>query len=170
LKIRLLYANLLCMEDKKTKTLLSWTAPEFIYHNKTRAWFIVLGIVSAALLIISLLLKNYFGALLVPIASFLIYVHARKQPRQLTIAITDEYINIGQFLSLAHKEITSFWIFEEPSIRSLSLETKKVLQPKISVLLAGQNPAAIREILIKFVPEKKHEEYFTDIIARKIKF
>ncbi len=158
------------MENKPNQILLSWTAPEFIRYEKTRGWFIALGIIAAGFFIISILMKNYFFALLVPIASFLIYIHARKQPRQLTIAITDEYINIGKFLSLAHKEITSFWIFEDPSIRSLSLETKKVLQPKISVLLAGQNPAAIREILIKFVPEKKHEEYFTDIIARKIKF
>jgi len=158
------------MDKPETKTLLSWTAPEFIYYAKTRTWFVVLGIISAVLFIIFLLLENYIFAFLILIAALLTFVHAQKRPRQITIKITSEGINIGEYLSLTHKEIISFWIFKEPDLKSLHLETKKILQPKISVLLANQDPAAARESLIKFIPEKKHEEQLIDVIARKLKF
>jgi len=158
------------MENESNKILLSWTAPEFIYYAKTRTWFAVLGIVAAGFFVAILLMKNYFFALLVPIAAFLIYVHAQKKPRQITIKITDKNIDIGEYLSLTHKEVLSFWIFEEPEIRSLSLETKKFLRPKIPVLLGHQEPNAIRKILINFIKEKRHEEPLTDILARKLKF
>ncbi len=158
------------MENKPNQILLSWTAPEFIRYEKTRGWFIALGIIAAGFFIISILMKNYFFALLVPIASFLIYIHAQKHPRKITVKITGEGIDLGDNLSLSYKEIISFWIFEEPEIRSLSLETKKFLQPKISILLKDQEPAAVREALINFVKERKQEENLTDIIARKLKF
>ncbi|MBU2037104.1 hypothetical protein KJ866_02825 [Patescibacteria group bacterium] len=158
------------MTIKEPRTLLSWTAPEFIYHPKTRTWFLALGIIAAGLFAAIILMKNYFFALLVPIASFLIYVHAQKRPRQITVTITAENIKVSNSLSLPHKEIISFWIFEEPEIRALSLETKKILQPKISLPLGSQKPAVIRDLLINFVKEKKQEESLTDIIARKLKF
>lgn len=158
------------MEQKETKILLSWTAPEFVYYAKTRTWFTALGIIAAAFFITAILMKNYFFALLIPVAVFLIYIHARKQPRRLTVEITDQDIRVGKYLSFDHKDITSFWIFEESETKTLSLETKKILHPKISILLGEQEPAAIREALKNFIKEKKHEELFTDIVAKKLKF
>ncbi len=158
------------MTNKELPILLSWTAPEFIYHAKTRAWFVSLWIIAAGFFLATILMKNYFFALLLPLASFLIYIHAQKRPRQITVKITNEGINLGKNFSLPHQEIISFWIFEEPEIRSLSLETKKFLQPKILILLGAQEPSSIRKALINFVKEKKQEEHLTDIIARKLKF
>lgn len=164
------YATLEAMEQESNETILSWTAPEFVYYEKSEAWFAVFGILAAALLVVSLLMKNYFFALLVPIASFLIYVYAKKHPRKITVKLTEERIHIGEYFSLAHKEITSFWIFEEMETKILSLETKKALYPKISVLLADEDPREIREAVSRFVKEKKHEENLIDILARKLKF
>ena len=158
------------MEPESNKIILSWTAPEFIRYEKTRGWFIWLGVIAVGFFIISLLMKNYFFALLVPIAAFLIYVQAQKYPRKLTVKITENGIEIENFLTIARKEIISFWIFEELENRILSLEVTKFLRPKILILLADQNPALVREVLTKFVKEKKQEENLTDIIARKLKF
>jgi hypothetical protein len=158
------------MEQKEIKNLLSWNAPEFVYYPKTRTWFAVLGIITVGFFITAILMKNYFFALLIPIAAFLIYIHAQKQPRRITIKITTESVHIGEHQSFNHKDITSFWIIEEPEIRILSLETKKPLQPKITILLEDQEAAAVKEALKNFIKEKKHEESFADIIAKRLRF
>ena len=158
------------MDNLKNKILLSWTTPEFIRYEKTRSWFIGLGIIAAGFFIVSVLIKNYFFALLVPIAAFLTYIHAQKYPRKLTVKITESGIEMENFLSIQHKDISSFWIFEEPENTNLSLETKKFLQPKITILLADQKPEIVREAIVKFVKEKKQEESLIDIIARKLRF
>ena len=162
--------NIYTMESESNIIILSWSAPEFIRYEKTRGWFIGLGIIAVGFFIISILMKNYFFALLVSIAAFLTYIHAKKYPRKLTINITEGGIEIENFLTLKYKEIISFWIFEESENMSLSLETKKFLQPKISVLLADQKPETVREAMVKFVKEKKQEESLIDIIARKLRF
>ena len=164
------YGNLEAMEQEPNKIILSWTAPEFVYYEKTDAWFIGFGILSAALFVVSVLMKNYLFALLILIASFLIYIYAKKHPRQITIKITEEHIHIGKSFLLAHKEIVSFWIFEEPEIKILSLETKKVLYPKISVILSDINSDEIRETMARFIKEKKHEEHLIDVFSRKLRF
>ncbi len=158
------------MENKEAKILLSWTAPEFVYHPKTRVWLAAMGIIAAGFFLMAVLIKNYFLALLVPIAAFLIYVHAQKRPRQITIKLTSAGVGTEESFSLAYSEISSFWIFEETEIKSLGLVTKKLFQPKILLPLGNQETSIIRNILIDFIKEKKQEEDFTDIIARKLKF
>ena len=158
------------MDNSVNKILISWTAPEFIYYEKTNAWFAAFGILAAALFIVSILMKNYFFALLVPIASFLIFIYAKKHPRQITVKITEEHIHIGEYFSLPHKEIISFWIFEEPEIKILHLETKKIMYSKISVLLADKDPDEVRKVIAQFIEEKKREENFIDMLARKLRF
>lgn len=158
------------MNEQENKILLSWTTLEFIYHAKNRTWLISFGIIAVGLFIAAVLIKNYFFALLVPIASFLIYVHAQKRPRQITVNITAENINIPNILSIPYKEIISFWIFEESEINGLSLETKKLLQTKIFIPLGDQEPATLRHLLLTFIKEKKQEDSLIDIIARRLKF
>ncbi|HRY52893.1 MAG TPA: hypothetical protein P5089_03605 [Candidatus Portnoybacteria bacterium] len=158
------------MEEKPKNIISSWTAPEFIRYEKTRTWFIVLGAITVGLLVTAILTKNYFFALLILISSFLVYIHAQKHPRKITIKITDEEIEIGNNFSLSHKEILSFWIFEDSEIKTLSLETKKILRPKITLLLENTKTNEIKESLLRFIKEKKHEESIPDIIARKLKF
>ena len=101
------------MDSTENKIILSWTAPEFIRYEKTKSWFVGLGIITVGFFIVSLLMKNYFFALIVPIAAFLIYIHAQKYPRKLTVSVTEDGIEIENFLSIQHKDIAYFWIFKE---------------------------------------------------------
>jgi predicted membrane metal-binding protein len=159
--------------DKKqiteNKIFLSWTTPEFAYHKKGLAWFIVLALIAIVFFIIALIMQNYIFALLVLLASFLIYIQALKKPPKIKVAIAEEGITVQETL-FPYKELSSFWLFEEMEIRTLSLESKKLLRPRISIPLAQQNPNEIRQILIGFIPERKQEETLIDVIARKIRF
>ncbi len=156
-------------EIAKNKIIVSWITPEFTYHKKGLGWFIALALIAIVFFIIALIMQNYIFALLVLLASFLIYIQALKKPPKIKVAIAEEGITVRETLFL-YKELSSFWLFEEPEIRILSLESKKLLRPRISIPLAQQNPNEIRQILIGFIPERRQEETLTDMLARKIKF
>lgn len=159
------------MDEKPTenKIFLSWTTPEFIYHKKGPGWFVALALIAVALFAIALIMRNYIFALLILVASFLIYIQALKKPPKIKIVISGEGITIQETF-FPYKELSSFWLFEEPEIRTLNLESKKLLRPRISIPLAQQNPSEIRQTLIGFIPEKRQEETLIDMLARKIKF
>ena len=156
-------------DQKENLILLSWFAPEFVKHEKSAPWFWVLGIMSLAMIIISLIMKNFLFVLIVVLAAFLIYIQAKKHPRKIKIFLTEKGITIEE-KNYDWKEFRSFWIFQEPEIKSLSLISKKITQPQIYIPLNEQSPEKIKEVLIKFLPEKEQEESLIDAITRRIRF
>ena len=157
------------MQTHQKKILLSWTAPEFTRHEKSPAWFITLGVIIGLFFIAALLMQNYFFALLVLLAGGLIYIHALKHPRTLTFSLTEEGFKVGDRL-FPLQELKSFWVFEDQEILILSIETTKALYPQLHIPLGNQKPEAIRQEIIKLLPEKEQKESLIDLFARKIKF
>ena len=157
------------MPTSDSKIILSWSAPEFVRHDKGPAWFIILGIVVGIFFIISLLMKNYFFAVLILMAGGLIYIHALKHPRTLKFSLSEEQLKVGDHI-FHLSDLKSFWIFEDPDVRLLRLETKRTFMPQLHLPLGDQQPQTLRQAFIQFIPEKKQQESLIDIFSRKIKF
>jgi len=158
------------MDKESDKILISWTAQEFIKKEKGRAWFIVLSIIALSLFVIGILIKNYIFSIIIALSFFLIFIQALRHPQKIKTEIFEDHIAVDDILKVVFKEISSFWIFEEAGFNTLCLETNKLSRPKIYLPLGHQTPDKIRQILTKFIPEKKQEESLIDIIAKKINF
>ena len=155
--------------QKNNEFSISWAAPEFVRYEKSQGWFIALAIIGLALIAVALLTQNYLFALIIIMATFLIYIQAKKHPRKINFAISDKGVDVDG-KRYFHNELKSFWIFEDSAPPILSILTKKIIQPHLEIILGSQEPEKIKKILIKFLPEKKQEETFSDIIVRRIRF
>lgn len=147
---------------------MAWTAPEFSYQEKSPAWFVVFGAIALLFFIIALLMKNYIFALVILLAAFVVYLEAKKYPREIRFAISEEGIIIDE-KKILYEHITSFWVFERPE-RYISLHSKKLLQSRIHIPVGDQNPQKIRALLSHFAKEIEHEESVIDIFSRRLKF
>ena len=160
-------------QESKTKNLkpnLEWTALEFESYPKNRTWLLVSGTIAVSLSLWAIFNKNFLFLLLIGLAYFSLAVFAFKQPRQIRFAITPSGIMIDKTLYL-FKDLKSFWIFEQgPQIKELSLVSRKTLMPYIKVPLGQQNPAVVRQKLIKYLPEKRQEESLIDNLARYFRY
>ncbi|MBI2639621.1 MAG: hypothetical protein HYW90_01875 [Candidatus Sungbacteria bacterium] len=160
------------MEEKRedNKTYITWEAQEYDHMPKGRWWFVVLGVLVAAIAVAAILLENYFFAAFIVIAGILISWFGVSGPQKIRFVITAQGIELGgRFHSFG--EIRSFWIFYDPPLfKELSLESKKMFMPRIRVPLGEVDPARVREILIRFLAEKKHEEPIVPLISRALKF
>jgi len=153
-----------------TKIHLEWTTPEFEYHNKSKNWFIITGIIAGILFLIAIFTKNFLFGLLIGISYFLITTYSMKKPDDIKVSIIPKGIKINKAL-YDFDNLRSFWIFyDPPKIRELSLRSKKMVMPYIKIPLGGQNPVEVRKVLIKYLPEKKHKESTIDNLARNLKF
>jgi len=149
---------------------IEWIAPEFEQHQKSKSWFITIGIISGILFILAVFTKNLLFALLIGLSYFTISTYAIKKPRDIKLAITPKGIKIEKTI-YDFENLRSFWIFyNPPEIRELSIRSKKMIMPYIKIPLGEQNPVEIRKILIKYLPEKKHKESLIDNIVRQIGF
>ncbi len=159
-------------ENNKENTLINieWQAPEFEKHPKGIGWFIAVGIAALALFTISLLSKDYIFLITIILAVFTVFIYALKEPRSVTFKITGQGITIDD-KNYRYSDLISFWIFyDPPETKELSIRSKNWYMPMIGIPLGEQNPVALREILIKFIPEEKQEPSLINIISRALRF
>ena len=151
-------------------SLLSWQAPEFTKYKKGKVWFIILFLIAAGLIALALFWKSITMVILIILGSFVVLIYALKEPVVVKIEITPKGIKVEDRL-YAFSEIKSFWIFyEPPEIKEISLYLKKPLFPNVFIPLGDLDPNQARRILLKFLPEKRHQESLFDILARKLRF
>lgn len=153
-----------------TPTKLEWVAPEFVKYKREKSWFILPGLVALALIIIAIILKNFLFTVGIIIAAFIVYFYAVKEPRKIKFSISGKGIQVDNQI-FPFENLKSFWIFyNPPEIKELSVRSKKMFIPYIKLPLGDQNPAEIRKLLLRFIPERKHQESMVDTWARRLRF
>lgn len=151
-------------------TFLEWDAHEYHHYPKSQRWFAGMGVVTAVFALFGFLTGNIFFALFVLVAAFVIYLFAIREPRIVSNALTAQGVRAGNRL-FDYEDLESFWIFYEiGGIKELSIETKRGLISHVRMPLGEAEPVAVREILIQFVPEKRHEESLANILSRLVGF
>lgn len=158
---------------KKTQPTLQefeWRAPEFAKKAKTKSWFIIPAIITIALGIFALLSDNFLFLIAIILAFFIFYIYANKEPRIISFKINERGVEIDDRLH-DFDSLRSFWIFyDPPEQKELSLRSKKTFLPYIRIPLEKENPNEIRKFLLKFLPEKRHNESIIDVWMRRAGF
>jgi hypothetical protein len=155
---------------KNNDNLIAWSAPEFTKYEKDFSWFAITGIIAAIIFAISLFTKNYVFAIVIILSVFSLYIWSQKEPRKYKFKINPKGITIGKN-TYSYDNLKSFWIFyDPPKIKYLSVESKKIIMPRIVIPIGEEDPNKIRELLIKFLPEKEQEESLTDVLGRHLRY
>jgi c-di-AMP phosphodiesterase-like protein len=72
-------------------------------------------------------------------------------------------------ISYRYNDLRSFWIEYQPGyLKELSFQSKKWYHSYIKIPLNQENPLEIREFLLAFLPEERHEDTIIEIISRKL--
>ncbi len=148
---------------------INWQAPEFTYFEKSKSWFLISGLITAALFAWAIFSKNMLFALLIALGYFSLTAFAFKKPKLINLTISSHGIKINDAL-YSFDNLKSFWIFyNPPGVKEISLRSKKTIMPYIKIPLGNKNPAEIRQFLIKYIPEKRHPESLLDNLAKSLK-
>jgi hypothetical protein len=160
-----------------TPTKIEWTALEFKKYKKGKKWFVFPALLALAVIIAAILLKNLLLVIATILTVFVVYIYAKKEPRKIKFSISGNGVQIDQIV-YKFEDLKSFWIFYEPAspaggppeVKEISIRSKKAFMPYIKIPLNDQNPAEIRRLLLKFLPEKKHKESVIDEWTRRSGF
>lgn len=157
-------------EEPPQKTEIVWETPEYLYYPKSPDWYWAVGIISLALVIIAIFTGNLLFAILAIVAGFTIALWGARKPKKITLCLGGSGIRINERL-YHYQELISFWIhYNPPAIKEISILTKSTFLPYLRIPIGNENPAEIRALLTRFLPEKIQEESLVDIVARVLKF
>ena len=140
------------------EVLAGWEIPEFTKPSRKKQWYLYFSIIMAALLIYAYFERNLFFAVIIVLFLIIYIVLERRQPEQVTFAITEDGIVIGRKF-IEYQMFDSFHIiYYPPEVKNLYLVQKNMLKPLINVPFLDENPAEVRKILLEYLPEDLEKE------------
>lgn len=157
--------------EQHDEVIISWKAPEYIQHEKSKNWYIAAIIVGLLLIIMSIVTQNYTMTLaLVVFAIVYPYVQTKHPPKEIEIKLTRMGIRVGKMF-FPYTHVKAFWIvYHPPFVKTLNLQVHKRFTKDLVVQLNDQDPNVVREFLCTQVPEWEGKaEPITDMLVRLLK-
>jgi hypothetical protein len=153
-----------------SKTNFSWTASEYIDHQRGASWYIMLIIGTAVLAALSYFLtKEYFTVGIILVVGVTVGIYARQKPRQLKYELTESGLEIGG-KPYAYGLFKSFSLVKDGTLNSVQLMPLKRLMPPISAYYDGADEETITDILGAHLPYEDRQLDRVDRLSRRLKF
>ena len=150
--------------------LLTWKAPEYIYHEKSFLWFIIAAIVAFLLVIYGLETYGWTFCVAVVVFAGVYYMFYRHKPEIIDVKLSRIGVKVGRHV-FPYSNIRNFWIvYDPPFVKKIYFRMMSKLHPDIFVPLDGVDIAEVKHILSKYVEEIKGKaEPISDTLVRFFK-
>lgn len=151
--------------------VIEWTASEYIDHEKRKSWFVILFIVSVAVLAAIFFISggDKFTMAVVAVVAVLFGVVAAKKPRTLGYKISPQGIQIDQKV-LPYDNFRSFTIIDTTAVHSVQLQSLQRFTPPISIYYPPEMEDSIVRSLGDHIPYEDRKLDIIDRIMSSIRF
>ena len=149
---------------------VSWTASEYIAHQKSGSWYFGLlaaGSVLAA--IIFLLTRDVVTLVTIIVVTILFGVFASRKPRVLQYELNESGITIAE-KHYVYEEFKSFSVHDEGGVRSLFLLPMKRFMPGLSLYYPPDQEDQILQTISLYLPHEDREPDPVDRLMKRVRF
>lgn len=157
-------------QTEQSAGIVQWKASEFIDHQKSSLWFIVLalgGVAGGGLMY--LITRDILSTVVVVVAAAAFGIYASKKPRTLTYSLTPTNLKIDQ-KTYRYDEFKSFSLHQEGALYSIVLDPIKRFTPPLTIYFAGDDGEQIFDALAQHLPHEERSQDPIDNLMRKIRF
>lgn len=149
---------------------ISWTASEFIAHQKSPVWYMLLFLAGAAIATLSYFLtKDWVSTGSIAIIAVIFAVYAGHKPRVLEYRLDRDGLTIGGKL-YAYGEFHSFAVMDEGAIPSIVFMPLKRFMPTLTIYYDPKDEDTIVSILAERLPLEQRKRDAIDSVLHKIRF
>lgn len=150
--------------------VLNWEASEYMLHDKSFLWYVVLVIGAAALgAVFYFVLKDISSLIVVVLLLIAVFVYSKRQPHTLAYSITESSLIIGH-KEHHFEEFKSFSVISEDGIENITLIPVKRFAPPLSIYFDPNDRTTIVEALSAHLPQVERSQDVIDQLSRKLKF
>ncbi len=155
-------------EAQKTERIssISWKFPDWERKERGRRWYILAGIFIAICLFASFFdiknwrpvfmgyNSNFLFALIIVLAGIVMFINERRDPLEIEFFADGDGVQIGEKF-YDYDILKDFSILYKPkdSLARLYFEFKNPVRPRISLAIEEQDPIAIRNFFLRYLPE-----------------
>ena len=151
-------------------TPVTWSASEFVSHQKTTSWYIGLGAVSAVVtLLVFLITRNLLSGIVVAMACMALGVFAARAPQTKTFEINTAGVVVEGKI-FPYSMFKSFSIIDDEAVSCIWLRPLKKLMPTVVMYYGPEEEEQIVQMLDNFLPQEDRQHDVVDRISRRIRF
>ncbi|MCX6780401.1 MAG: hypothetical protein NT034_04490, partial [Candidatus Magasanikbacteria bacterium] len=155
--------NILNSEVNIGDVQYEWNVNEYERHERSKNWYVAIGILGAILVGYGVVSGNYLFALITVLFGIILFMQDMVEPMEVYFALTNTGVVIGKKY-YRYSELNNFWIiYNPPATKNLYFSQNSLLRHRVQVPLYDFDPRPIRDYLNQFL----EEECFT--IAQKTK-
>lgn len=155
----------------ESKPDVSWTATEFIAHEKTPLWYLAL-IVATALLaaLVKLISHDNVSMVVIIVIGVIIWVTAGRQPRSLQYLLDAKGVTVNRAFR-AYGEFKSFAIVQEEQLNSIVFLPLKRFTLPLSLHVSPEETDQVVAKLSDYLPnDQAHGHDSMDRFVQRMRF
>ncbi len=149
---------------------ITWTASEYIAHQKTAQWYVKLGVSAIVLaFLVWLITKDKISAAVVMIGAAVLGGYGARPPRELQYQLDFDSLTIGN-KPYPLDAFKSFSIDDNQAFSSVNLIPLKRFAPGLTIYYSLDDEEQIVNILSKRLPLEEHRADPIDTLMHRIRF
>ena len=149
---------------------ISWTASEFVAHEKTTGWYLALaGIAVALAALIFLIARDIISIIVVLVAATAFGVLGGRKPQQKHYSLNASGLTIGQ-RHYGYHEFRSFSVVPEGAFSSIVFMPLKRFAPLTTIYYAPEDEDKIIDTISVNLPFEERKSDPIDNLMTRIRF
>ena len=149
---------------------VSWTASEFVAHEKSAGWYGGLAAVAAVVAaLVYLLTRDIISTAVVLICGGAFGVLGGKKPRQLQYHLDSSGVTIGS-KHFDYEMFRSFSVVPEGAFSSIVFMPLKRFAPLTTIYYAPEDEGKIINILTDRLPFEERKDAMIDSLMKRVRF
>lgn len=155
---------------KKKGIEIIWKAAEYEHAPKDVSWYWLIGSGAFFLLLLALWQKNFFFAVFIILAAFLVIGFGKRRPQIIDFKVNDEGIEIGKKF-IAYEGLEHFAVRSRPEhLDEIILKKKTAINPFVHVPIDSKLGEKVRALLLEKLPQEEHQESLVDLFSEWLGF
>ena len=149
---------------------ISWTASEFISHEKSTGWYLALGLASVlGAIIVFTIFRDWVTTSVILMAGLALGVYGGWRPKQQQYGLTASGLSVGQRF-FAYEDFRSFSVVDEGAFTSIQFTPLKRFGTPVSIYYDPKDEEAILNLLSVRLPMEETHADAVDRLMKRIRF
>ena len=156
--------------NSSNETQVTWSASEYISHQKTSSWYMGLGALTGLMAaVVFLVTKDWITLGTIIVVAILFGIFASRKPRVLQYGLDESGISIAS-RHYPYDEFRSFTVHDEGGIRSIYLLPMKRFMPNLSLYYPPDQEQEIIGTISNYLPHEERQMDAVDRLMKRVRF
>lgn len=151
-------------------SIVSWTGPEFIHHQKKAGWYMVYAAVAViVVVIVYLVTKDILSTVVIAAGALTFGIYSARKPREITYVLTPSGIKISQ-KAYGLENFRSFAVVEEVGVDNIVFLPLKRFSLSLTICFPVDLEERIVDLLSPVMPQSDYQHDAVDRLMHRIRF